>query len=166
MIRGVHFWIVGYDDIEQAEQVRAAIAKFGESRALILLDTAVAVRYPDGSVTLDGEPLVSAPQLGRLTLASILAGLALGAPPLTGAEVGALMSSSGSCGIDDAFIREVAALMKPGTSTLFVLDREVERSAILQGVRGLGGTVLKTNVDIERARLIQSTLAAVAADKS
>jgi hypothetical protein len=31
---------------------------------------------------------------------------------------------------------------------------------ILHGIRGLGGTVLKTNVDMERARLIQSTLAA------
>ena len=32
---------------------------------------------------------------------------------------------------------------------------------ILHAIRGLGGTVLKTNVDIERARLIQSALAAV-----
>jgi uncharacterized membrane protein len=31
---------------------------------------------------------------------------------------------------------------------------------ILHRIRGLGGTVLKTNVDLERARLIQSTLAA------
>jgi len=34
---------------------------------------------------------------------------------------------------------------------------------ILYRIRGLGGTVLKTNVDLERARLIQSTLAASAA---
>jgi uncharacterized membrane protein len=31
---------------------------------------------------------------------------------------------------------------------------------ILHKIRGLGGTVLKTNVDTERAQLIQSTLAA------
>jgi hypothetical protein len=30
--------------------------------------------------------------------------------------------------------------------------------SILQGIRGLGGTVLKTSVDLERAKLIQSTL--------
>jgi hypothetical protein len=30
---------------------------------------------------------------------------------------------------------------------------------ILHKIRGLGGTVLKTNVDLERASLIQSTLA-------
>jgi hypothetical protein len=34
---------------------------------------------------------------------------------------------------------------------------------VLHGIRGLGGTVLKTNVDVERARLIQSTLVAPSA---
>ena len=30
---------------------------------------------------------------------------------------------------------------------------------ILHNIRGLGGTVLKTNVDMERAKLIEATLA-------
>jgi len=30
---------------------------------------------------------------------------------------------------------------------------------ILHAIRGLGGTVVKTNVDLERAKLIQPTLA-------
>ena len=54
--------------------------------------------------------------------------------------------------------------MASGTSALFVLDRERDMSAILEGIRGLGGTVLKTNVDLERAKLIQSTLASPAAE--
>ena len=49
--------------------------------------------------------------------------------------------------------------MKPGTSALFVLDDEGDMEMILHKIRGLGGTVLKTNVDVERAKLIQSTLA-------
>ena len=32
---------------------------------------------------------------------------------------------------------------------------------ILHAIRGLGGTVLKTNVDVERAKLIQATLAGI-----
>ena len=55
--------------------------------------------------------------------------------------------------------------MKPGTSALFVLDDEGDMEMILYKIRGLGGTVLKTNVDVERAKLIQSTLAAAAADE-
>ena len=164
MIKGGHLWAIGYQNMERAEQVRAEITKLGESHCLILVDAAVAVRYPDGSVTLDGEPLVAAVNFSGHTFASFLAGLALGAPPLTGAAVGALVRRSGGAaaevGIDDDFVCEVKALMQPGTSALFVLDQEGDMPAILQGIRGLGGTVLRTNVDLERAKLIQSTLAA------
>ena len=50
--------------------------------------------------------------------------------------------------------------MKPGTSALFVLDDDGDMEVILPTIQGLGGTVVRTNVDLERARLIQSTLAA------
>src|SRR5262249_59420661 len=93
-----------------------------------------------------------------------LAGLVLGAP-LVGAAVGAAVAGAGtaavmaSAGLGGDFIKEIQALMKPGTSALFVLDSEGDMDVILHRIRGLGGTVLKTNVDVERARLIQSTLA-------
>ena len=164
MTRGGHLWAVGYSDVGRAEQVRHEIIRLSDKRCLILLDTAVAVRYPDGSVTLDGEPFVALINFCGHTFASFLSGLALGAPPLTGAAVGAVVRGRGGAaaeaGIDDDFIKEVEALMKPGTSALFVLDQEGDMDAILQGIRGLGGTVLKANVDVQRAKLIQSTLAA------
>jgi uncharacterized membrane protein len=158
-----HLWAVGFDDTGRAEQVREEVLRVGECHCLILLDTAVAVRYLDGSVTLNGEPFVAAPNLSGHTFASFLAALALGAPPLTGAAAGALARCTGCAaevGIDEEFVREVEAMMKPGTSALFVLDRERDLDAILKGIRGLGGTVLKANVDLKRAQLIQSTLAA------
>src|SRR5262249_42620124 len=65
--------------------------------------------------------------------------------------------------ISGHFVREVESLIRPGTSALFVLDVAGDMDAILHAIRGLGGTVLKTNVDLERAKLIQSTLAASAA---
>jgi uncharacterized membrane protein len=165
-VRG-HLWAIGYDDMRRAEEVRDKIIPLGDKHCLFLLDIAVVVRFPDGCVTLDGEPFVAATNFSGPTFASFLAGLALGAPPLTGAAVGALVRRTGSAasqvGIDDDFIRAVEALMKPGTSALFVLDQESDMPAILEGIKGLGGTVLKTNVDLERAKLIQSTLAAAAA---
>jgi uncharacterized membrane protein len=164
-----HLWAVGYDDMERAEQVRAEIARLGERHCLILLDTTVVVRYRDGSVTLDGERFVVAGRFSGHTFASFLAGLALGAPPLTAAAVGALVGPTGGAaadaGIDDDFVSEVERLMRPGTSALFVFDREGDMPAILEGIRGLGGTVLKTNVDLERAQLIQTTLAAAVDSK-
>jgi uncharacterized membrane protein len=87
------------------------------------------------------------------------------AAPLTGATVGALLGGAGSAAagylaIDEEFIRQVQGLMRPGTSALVVLDDGGDMEVILHHIRGLGGTVLKTNVDRERARLIQATLSA------
>ena len=164
MTKAGHLWAIEYDDMGRAEQVRHEILKLENKHCLILLDTAVAVRYSDGSVTLNGEPFVNVPYFRGHSFASFLAGLALGAPPLTGPAAGALVRAAGGTatevGIDEDFINEVRALMQPRTSVLFVLDQEVDMDEILQGIRGLGGTVLKANVDVRRARLIQSTLAA------
>jgi uncharacterized membrane protein len=75
-------------------------------------------------------------------------------------------ASVAAVGIGDDFVREVEGLMQPGTSALFVLDSEGDMEVILHAIQGLGGTVLRTNVDLQRAQLIQSTLAAAAADTS
>ena len=165
MTEGAHLWAVGFDDIDRAERVRSEIVRLGDTECLVVLDTAVVVRYADGIVTLNGEPFVSIRYSVSNSLARLLAGLALGAPPLTESAAGAVVRAAGGlaevAGISESFIEEVQALMKPGTSALFVLDQVGEMHEILQGIRGLGGTILKTNVDIERARVVQSTLAAV-----
>ena len=162
-----HLWAIGYDDMGRAAQVRDEITRLADRHCLILLDVAVVVRYPDGCVTVDGEPFLAPINIRGRSFTSFLAGLALGAPPLTGAAVGMLLRGTGTAaavGISEDFVGEVERLMKPGTSALFVLDQEGEMDAILQGIRGLGGTVLKTNVDLKRAKLIQSTLAEAAAE--
>jgi uncharacterized membrane protein len=96
----------------------------------------------------------------------LVAGLVVAAP-LAGAAVGALLGGVGTgvawtttLGIGDQFVRDVEDMMKPGSSALFVLDDVGDMDVILHRIRGLGGTVLKTNVDLERAKLIQATLAA------
>lgn len=173
MTASAHLWAIGYDDMARADQVRDEITKlgWGEGKAgkyLILLDLAVVVRYPDGSFTFNRKPCAGLANILACTGAGFLAGLVLAAP-LTGATIGALLGSAGTAaashlGIGDDFIREVEALMKPGTSVLFVLDNAGDMEIILHTIQGLGGTVLKTNVDTERAKLIQSTLAQIKPD--
>ena len=153
-----HLWAVAFDDVSRADRVCGEIVKLAEQHRLILLDWTVAVRFSDGAFTVGGEPLNEVSWHGRL--AKFLASLALGAPPLTGAAVGVFTDGAPAddC-IGDDFIREIKDIMQPGTSVLFVVDRAEDLNAILDAIRGLGGTVLKTNVDLERAKLIQSTLA-------
>jgi uncharacterized membrane protein len=166
MANSSRLWAVGYDDMERANQVRDEIIKLGwHKHYLHLDDVAVVVRHPDGSFTFDRKAFPAASNVLGCSVVGLLAGLVVGAP-ITGATIGAMVGGAGtvavlaSAGIDDNFITEVKGLMKPGTSAIFVLDHEGDMDVILHRIRGLGGTVLKTNVDLERARLIQSTLAA------
>jgi uncharacterized membrane protein len=167
MTKSGNLWAVGYDDMERANQVRDEIIRLGwDKHYLLLQDVAVVVRHPDGSFTLDRVPFPAASNVVGCSVVGFLAGLVLGAP-LVGATVGAMVGGAGSAvavsasaGIGDDFVTEVKELMKPGTSAIFVLDDEGDMDVILHAIRGLGGTVLKTNVNLERARLIQSTLAA------
>jgi len=171
MTKHGNLWAVGYDDMGRANQVRDEIISLGwHKHYLILDDVAVVVRHPDGSFTLNREAFPAASNVLGCSVVGFLAGLVLGAP-LSGATIGAMVGGAGtaisaSVVIGDDFVREVKELMKPGTSAIFVLDDEGDMDVILHTIRGLGGTVLKTNVDLERARLIQSTLAAPSAQTS
>ena len=165
MTKTEHLWAVGYDDVGRAHQVRDEISRLGWNRNRLLLeDVAVVVRHRDGSFALDRERFPTTSNILGASAVGFLAGLVLGVP-VVGAAIGAVVGGAGtamtltSAGISGDFVREVQGLMKPGTSALFVLDSGGDMGVILQAIRGLGGTLLKTNVDVERARLIQSTLA-------
>jgi len=171
MTKSGNLWAIGYDDMGRANQVRDEIISLGwHKHYLILDDVAVVVRQPDGSFTLDREAFPAGSNVLGCSVVGFLAGLVLGTP-LTGTTIGAMVGGAGtaisaSVKIGDDFVREVKGLMKPGTSAIFVLDDEGDMDVILHAIRGLGGTVLKTNVDLERAQLIQSTLAAPSAQTS
>jgi uncharacterized membrane protein len=165
MTAAAHLWAIGYDDMGRAGQVRDEITRLGwEQHYLLLEDVAVVVRHPDGSFTFDRKRFPGVANILACTTVGFLAGLVVAAP-LAGATIGALLGGAGttaaaaSAGIDNDFILDVAGLMRPGTSALFVLDDEGDMEVILRAIRGLGGTVLKTNVDLEQAKRVQSALA-------
>jgi uncharacterized membrane protein len=168
MTAAAHLWAIGYENVERAAEVRNEVTRLGAENCLILMDTAVVVRYSDGTATLDGEPFLVATDFRERGFARWLAGIALAVPLLSSAAVGAAVKSSrpvaADVGIGDDFIGEIERLMKPGTSAIFVLEQVGELDEVLRKIRGLGGTVLKTTVDLERAKLIQSALAAATSD--
>jgi uncharacterized membrane protein len=168
MSENSHLWAIAYDHVGRADEVREEIRRLGwDKHYLILVDVAVVVRHDDGTFTFNREPFPAIYNTLACTAIGFLAGLVVAAP-IAGATVGAALGGIGSVtassvGIKDDFVREVEALMRPGTSALFVLDDEGDMDVILHQIQGLGGTVLKTNVDLERAKLIQSTLSAAPA---
>src|SRR4051812_39762655 len=87
--------------------------------------------------------------------------------PLAGAALGAASGTLGGyltdVGIDDKWMKETAAAIKPGTAALFVLVRKVTADKVLEGLRGEGGTVMKTSLDHTKEGALQAALANVQA---
>jgi uncharacterized membrane protein len=158
-----HLWAVVFDDVDGAGRVRAALDSLQDSQFLIVEDMVVVVRAPDGSFRLDREPFPFVGNVAGCSAAGFLAGLVLLAP-FTGAAVGALLGATGSAtaaahaGIEAGFIREVQGLMRPGTSAVFLLGNATDMGVVAHRIRGLGGTVVKTNVDPGRVKQIQAAL--------
>src|SRR5262249_43343505 len=160
-----NLWAVAFDDPDRAAQVRAELQTLEERQYLLIDDMAVVVRDLDGSFRLDRERFPFVGNIAACSLTGFLAGLVVLAP-FSGAAIGALIGGAGSAiaaaqaGISEEFIREVEGLMKPGTSALFLLDIGGDLDVVDYRIRGLGGTILKTNVDPERAKAVQAALAA------
>ena len=158
-----HLWAIGYDDLHRARKARDVVNELaGPQPYLILLETLVVIRSADGSYTFDREPHHTVANIATSAILCALVGWMLSVPALA-AAVGALLACVGSAAtrlalINKKFIEDVKALMKPGTCALFVLDDVGDIDVVLHRIKGLGGTVLKTNVDVEQLRLVQSAL--------
>jgi uncharacterized membrane protein len=61
-------------------------------------------------------------------------------------------------------MKELAATMTPGSSTLFVLVRKVTPDELLEELKGAGGRVLKTSLTHEDAAKLQAALSASKAE--
>jgi len=124
-------------------------------------DAVVAVKDQRGKVRLH--------QAVNLTTAGALRGGFWGAligliflNPLLGLALGATAGAVGGAltdvGISDKFMKDLAATMKPGSSTLFVLVRKVTPDKVLDELKGTGGTVLKTSLSHEDEAKLQAAL--------
>ena len=158
--------VVGYNDPYQAEEVRLKLRKLQSEYLLDIEDAVVAVTDAKGKVKLH--------QAVNLTAAGALSGGFWGSligliflNPLLGFAVGATAGAASGAltdvGINDSFMKELAATMTPGSSTLFVLVRHATSDKVLEELKGTGGRILKTSLSHEDEAKLQAALSAAKA---
>ena len=155
--------VVGYDDPYKAEEIRLKLRKLQSEYLLDLEDAVVAVKDEKGKIKLH--------QAVNLTAAGALSGGFWGSligliflNPLLGFAVGATAGAASGAltdvGINDDFMRELAATMSSGSSTLFVLVKKSTPDKVLEELKGTGGRVLKTSLSHEDEAKLQAALSA------
>ncbi|HXQ02644.1 MAG TPA: DUF1269 domain-containing protein, partial [Candidatus Udaeobacter sp.] len=73
---------------------------------------------------------------------------------------GAVSGALTDLGINDNFMKELAATITPGSSTLFVLVRKATPDKVLEELKGTGGRILKTSLSDEDEAKLQAALSA------
>lgn len=61
-------------------------------------------------------------------------------------------------GINDKFMKDLAASIQPGNAILFVLIRKMTADKVLDAVKGTGGTVLKTSLDMTKEQALRDAI--------
>jgi uncharacterized membrane protein len=156
--------VVAFPSEAKAEEVRQKLLAMQKEYLIELSDAVIAVKDDQGRIKLN--------QLFNTTAAGAVSGAFWGAligliflMPLAGAAVGAASGSIGGyltdIGIDDKWMKDTAAAIQPGTAALFVLLRKVTSDKVLEGLKGEGGTVLKTSLDHTKEAALQAALAGV-----
>lgn len=153
--------VIGYSEPQKAEEVRLTLIKLQRDYLIDMEDAVVAVKDLSGKVKLHQAVNLTAAgaisggfwgSLIGLIFLNPLLGLAMGAA--AGAATGAL----GDVGINDDFMKDLAATLTPGSSALFVLVRGSTPDKVLEEVKGTGGTILKTSLSHEDEARLQAVL--------
>ena len=144
--------VVAFDNAIEADALMDKLGKLEKEHLVSLDDAAVVVRKADGKVKVkQAHSLVGSGAMGG-AFWGMLIGLLFLAPWLglaIGAVSGALAGKMTDIGIDDNFIKEVGATIKPGHSAAFLLVRESTPDKVLDELKGFNGTVLKTSLSKE-----------------
>ena len=155
--------VIAFPSEEKAEQVREKLFSMQKEYLIELEDAVVAVKEPDGKIKLN--QLFNTTALGGVSGAfwGTLIGLIF-LMPLAGAAIGAASGAiSGALtdfGINDKFMKDVAQAVPLGGAALFVLVKKMTTDKVLDGLKGVGGTVLRTSFEKSKEDAIRAALAA------
>ncbi len=153
--------VIGYDDAFKAEETRIKLMKMQRDYLIDLEDAVVAVKDKEGKVRLNQAfPLTQMGAIGGGFWGALIGMLFLN--PLLGAAVGAgagaISGTLSDVGVNDKFMKELAANFQPGTSALFVLVRKATPDKVLDELRGAGGKIIQTSLSHEDESKLQAAL--------
>ena len=155
--------VVGYDDLYKAEEVRLKLRRLQSEYLIDLEDAVVAVKDAKGKVKL--HQAVNLTTAGAVSggFWGSLVGLIFLNPLLglaVGATAGAVSGALSDVGINDDFMKELAATMTDGSSALFVLVRKATPDKVLEEIKGTGGRIIKTSLSHDDEVRLQAALSA------
>jgi uncharacterized membrane protein len=157
--------VIEFPSEAKAEEVRQKLLDMQKDYLIDLGDAVIAIKQPNGRVKLNQLFHPAAAGAATGTMWGTLIGMIF-LMPLVGAAVGAASGAVGGAladvGIDNRFMKDVAASIQAGNAALFLLIRKVTADKVLADLKGVGGKVLRTSFDHTKEEALRAALAAAA----
>jgi uncharacterized membrane protein len=153
-----NLFVVGFEEPNQAEEVHLKLQKLQSEGLVDLADVAVAVKDERGKAKLRHAGNLLAEEAAFQGFCGPLANLIL-----LNATGGATSGALADLGITDHFMKELATVLIPSRSALFVLTRRPtpDKDRVLEELKGLGGKIFMTSLSHEDEAKLQTALNAV-----
>ena len=156
-----------YPSEAKAEEVRQRLFKLQKEYLIKFTDAVIAVKTEAGPVKLNQLVNTTAAGAASGSFWGLLIGV-LFLNPIIGVALGAASGALGGAltdyGINDSFMKELTATLKPGNAALFVLIQEMTADKVLKEIQDAGGTVLKTSLDDTKEKVLRDALAKATAE--
>lgn len=161
--------VIEFPSEAKAEEVRNKLLDMRKEYLIELDDAAIAIKLPDGRIKLNQlfHPAAAGAAYGSLW--GLLVGLIFLMPVAgvaLGAASGAISGALTDVGVNDQFMKDVAATLKSGNAALFLLIRKMTTDKVLEDLKGVGGTVLRTSFDHAHENALREAIGAASAAQS
>ena len=152
-----------FDDESTAFEMRGELVKMQNQFLLDMDDAVVVTRDARGKTKLHQAVSLTAAGAVSGSFWGMLVGLLFLNPLLgvaIGAGAGALAGKFREIGLDDRMMGEIRAALKPGTSALFVIIRNVTVDKVLDGLKQFSGKgrVFQTSLSKDDERALREVL--------
>ena len=146
-------FVLGFPTKEKAEAVMAVAQDLQEQELLDLEDAALVWRTADGKIKVQQSYSPVAAGAAGGALWGMLFGLLFLVPVFglaVGAAGGAIAGKLTDLGIDEMFMKEVAASLQPGTAAIFALVRRSTPDRVQQALLPYQPTIIRTSLSTEK----------------
>lgn len=162
-------FVVAYDDLATANQVREKLIELSKQHLVELEDVVVVERREDGKIKLHQAVNHTAMGAAGGALWGGVIGL-LFLAPLLGAAVGAAAGAAGGAvtdtGINDNFMKDLSQNLRPGAAALFVLVKQAARDKVIPQLTPFGGQLVQTSLSQADEDHLREAIAAAQAPKA
>lgn len=158
-----HLIAISYPDLQTAMSVRDRLGQMQKQNLIMLEDAAVVERRQDGKIKLHQATSMAGIGATGGALWGGLIGL-LFFMPLLGMALGAAAGAAGGAltdvGVDDKFMRDLAADLEPGTAALFLLVVRSTPDKVVPEIAQYGGHIMQTSLSHEQEEQLRATVEA------